>query len=139
VHALKSSAKLIGALKLSESAQKLETAGKEEDLDYIRTNHKSFMQDYTGFDNLLAGCFPQSENAAAKAEDKPMADDYLVQSVYEGIREAAEGMDCDAIDEILAELDEYAVPESEREKMNAIRLKAENFDYDGILQVLGHE
>ncbi|MBR1855071.1 MAG: DegV family EDD domain-containing protein [Lachnospiraceae bacterium] len=136
VHALKSSAKLIGALKLAESAQKLETAGKEQDLDYIRANHKSFMQDYTGFDDLLAGCFSQSENATVEAEDKPMADDYLLQSVYEGIREAAEGMDCGAIDEILAELGEYAVPESEREKMDEIRLKAENFDYDGILQVL---
>ncbi|MBO6015228.1 MAG: response regulator [Lachnospiraceae bacterium] len=47
VHALKSTAKMIGAEKLSEEAKSLETAGKEENYTYIKENHDDTMEMYT--------------------------------------------------------------------------------------------
>lgn len=119
VHALKSSAKLIGAMELSENARLLEMAGKDEDTDYIRANHKAFMKEYLAYKDSLGSLFVKEEES-----DKPVADDYLLQGVYEGLAEAAEAMDCDAMDEIFGEIRDYAIPESDREKFNALREKA---------------
>lgn len=46
VHALKSSAKMIGADFLSESARKAEEAAKNQDMDYIRAHHEEFLTTY---------------------------------------------------------------------------------------------
>ena len=131
VHALKSSAKLIGALLLSEKAQKLENAGKEKDVSYIREHHEAFMQDYGKYTALFA-----PEFGGRSEKEKPVADDALMESVYEGLREAAEAMDCGQLDDILAELEEYGIPESEQERFADISAKAKNYDYEGILQAL---
>lgn len=47
VHALKSTAKMIGAEELSEAAKNLETAGKEQNVAYIKANHQQAMKMYT--------------------------------------------------------------------------------------------
>jgi len=47
VHALKSTSLTIGASKLSEKAKALEMACKEQKLDFVKSNHKQFMDEYT--------------------------------------------------------------------------------------------
>jgi HPt (histidine-containing phosphotransfer) domain-containing protein len=47
VHAVKSSSLTIGAIKVSEDAKALEMACKENNLDYVKQNHKAFMDEYT--------------------------------------------------------------------------------------------
>ena len=56
VHGLKSSARVIGAGKLSEHARELELAGKSGDLDYIRANHEAVMEEYGSFREILRDC-----------------------------------------------------------------------------------
>ncbi len=135
IHALKSSAKLIGATELSEKAQLLENAGKEGDTVYIEANYAPFMKDYAELGEKLAEYF----NGGSEKEEKPLADEYLMESVYEGLQEAAENMDCDMIGEILKELEPYAIPDSEKEKYEAILAKVKSYDYDGILEILGKD
>ncbi len=137
VHALKSSAKLIGAMETAEEAQQLENAGKEGNIEYIKEHHESFMQKYLKYKDVLDPIFAQEKAAENnKDEDKPVADDFLMESVYEGLLDAAENMDCDAIDEILKEVEDYAIPEKEKEKFNALCEMAGAFDYDGIVERL---
>ncbi len=133
VHALKSSAKLIGAMELSEEAQRLEDAGKSSDIDYIREHHEPFLKDYRRYRQILDGIFGGGEE---DAPDKPPADEALLQSLFERLREAAEDMDCDAVEEILRELDGYAVPDSEKKRLQELKERAERFDYDGIVEIL---
>ncbi|MBR2275463.1 MAG: Hpt domain-containing protein, partial [Lachnospiraceae bacterium] len=132
VHALKSSARLIGALSLADDAQLLEDAGKTVNIDFIRENHGPFMEDYKKFEGILAGIFTEEKSK----EDKPLADEYLIQDTYEGLQMAAEAMDCDMIDAILSELEPYAFPREDEERLEKIRECAGNYDYDGILEVL---
>lgn len=54
VHALKSSAKLIGADELSVMAQKLESAGKEGDTDYIEKHHGNLIETYMGLNSVIS-------------------------------------------------------------------------------------
>ncbi|MCR4739972.1 MAG: Hpt domain-containing protein, partial [Lachnospiraceae bacterium] len=143
IHALKSSARLIGATELSDKAQKLENAGKEGDTDYIRDNFEPFMAEYEELGKLLSGVLSddagkeETEDNGESAEEKPVADEYLMESVYEGLRDAADAMDSNTIEEILKELEDYTIPGSEREKYDAVREKAAKYDYYGMLELLG--
>ncbi len=139
VHALKSSAKLIGAEKLWEKALKLEMAGKEGNTGLIRQEHADLMKDYLELaDKLKAavGSTGGDEEKPKETKNKPVADKNLMQSVFEDIRSSAEAMDCDTIGEILKEMEDYSVPEEDRELFDTIRDKAGKFDYDGIIEAL---
>ncbi|MBR3524953.1 MAG: hypothetical protein IKO11_03815, partial [Lachnospiraceae bacterium] len=68
--------------------------------------------------------------------DRPEADSFLMESIYEGLYDAAEAMDCDMVEEILKEIDGYAIPEAEKERFLLLRGKAEALDYEGMLEVL---
>ncbi len=46
VHALKSSARIIGAIKLSDMAKDLEAAGRNGDIAYIREHHDALLRQY---------------------------------------------------------------------------------------------
>ena len=131
IHALKSSAKLVGALGLSKQAELLEKAGKENDIAYIKEHHTNAMEDYLKFQEILSPLY-----AAEEDSDKPVADEYLMEGIYEGLKEAAEEMDCDMVEEILKEIDGYAIPANEKEKFGLVREKADMLDYMGMLEVL---
>ncbi len=107
VHALKSSARIIGAQEFGEEAQLLENAGKAENREYIRAHHEGFIETYRGFKAQLAAVFANEQTAAE--DEKPEADAVLMESVYEEMREAAEEMDCDRLDDIFAEMDDHAL------------------------------
>ncbi|MCR4908705.1 MAG: DegV family EDD domain-containing protein [Lachnospiraceae bacterium] len=133
VHALKSSSKLVGALELSDEAAGLEQAGKDKDTEYIAAHHSSMLQDFLKYRERLSAFFDGDE----KEEDKPMADEYLLQSVYEELQNASASEDGDTIAEILNEIGEYALPEEDAERLDIVREKAESGDYAGIKGMLG--
>lgn len=136
VHALKSSARLIGATSLGDEAQLLENAGKAADVDYINDKHDSIMNVYQGFGDIIAKALFEEEEAI-ESEGKPMADDFLIETVMDGIKESAESLDGESIEEILGEISDYEFPESEAEKLEAVRAKLDQADFEGILEVLG--
>ncbi len=136
VHALKSSAKLIGAMELSEQARLLEMAGKENNTDYIRTHHEELIRDYLVLgDALSAAAFGGADGNDAE-EEKPLADEDLMNSVFEEVRSAAENMDIDTISAILQEMEEYAIPEADKKLYQKIEDAAKAFDYGAILKAL---
>ncbi len=53
VHALKSAAKLIGAMELSEKARLMEEAAKNNDIDYLRDNNYELLSQYRAFKDTL--------------------------------------------------------------------------------------
>ncbi|MCR5675419.1 MAG: response regulator [Lachnospiraceae bacterium] len=131
VHALKSSARIIGAAAFGEEAQALEDAGKREDLAYINGHHDGFMEEYRSFEEPLSAVFPEEENA-----ERPVADPELMDTVYKELHDAADDMDCDRLQAILKEMEEYSVPEQDTERWKAITDAVNNYDYDGVLRNL---
>ena len=69
VHALKSSARLIGALELSAEAESLEAAGKAGETAFIREHHDAMMQHFVGYQESLAPLFDEAEAVAAGMPD----------------------------------------------------------------------
>ena len=131
VHALKSSARIIGAAAFGEEAQQLENAGKNGDTEYIRSHHAGFMGKCRSFQAPLAEVF-----AAAQDEDKPDVDKDLLESAYEEIRAAAEAMNCTLLEEIFAEMDDYRITGSDGDKWKRLKYAAEQFDYEAIIAIL---
>jgi hypothetical protein len=84
----------------------------------------------------MAEIFADDSEENSDDNNSPVADDYLMKSIYEGLKEAADNMDCDAIESMLNELKEYKIPDSEKERFSVICEKAGNFDYDGIKELL---
>ena len=131
VHALKSSAKIIGAKDFGEEAQLLENAGKAGNMDYIRAHHEDFIETYRGFKAQLAEFFAEGQES-----EKPEADMDLMESVYEELRAAAEDMDSDRLEDIFAEMEEYRIPDNEAELYKKLKQAVDQFDYEGVLSLL---
>ncbi len=70
VHALKSTAKMIGALSLSDEALELELAAKEGRRDYIRDNHAVVMAEYEKLtDQILLRYAPPEQSSDGDPDD----------------------------------------------------------------------
>lgn len=130
VHALKSSARIIGAVAFGEEAQLLENAGKAGDLAYIHAHHEAFMAECRSFKQPLAEVF------AAAEEEKPEADPELMEAVLEEIRMAAESMDCDQLESILGEMEGYRIPQAQEDLWQRLVKAAGRYDYEEILSLL---
>ncbi|MCR4989764.1 MAG: response regulator [Lachnospiraceae bacterium] len=111
VHALKSSAKLIGAGDFANDAQLLENAGKEDNTDYIDSHKDDFMKKYLSFKELLEPLF-----GGEKEKKIPEVDDELMGFAFEGIEEALKNEEYDTIDGIFEEMSEYSIPERYKER-----------------------
>ena len=135
VHALKSSAKLVGAMELAEKAEKLEMAGKADDIEYINNNNEELLRDYGEYKVRLSKYF-ESDGLNAPADDRPIADPTLMETLYEALLEGAEAMDIDMIEATFKEIEDYAVPENEKEKFDKLKEYFDSFDYDGMVSIL---
>ena len=134
VHALKSSAKLVGAMDLASKAEKLEMAGKEGNIDYINDNTDELLQDYGEYKVKLAEFLEPDE---PEGEDKrPVADENLMDMLYETLLDGAEQMDIDMIEDAFKEISDYVIPENERERFELVKENFDRFDYDGMISVL---
>ncbi|MBQ7676669.1 MAG: DegV family EDD domain-containing protein, partial [Lachnospiraceae bacterium] len=134
VHALKSSARIIGATALGASAEALEAAGKAGDIDYLTGNHARMIFAYAATEEILRPYFEVQEE---KEEDhRPMADEALLRSAYETIREATGELDIDVIEDALCEIGDYALPKEAEEIFARIKSALDDFDYEGILAVI---
>lgn len=132
VHALKSSARIVGAADLGEEAFAMEMAGKNEDVDYIRANHETLLEHYRAFKEILSDIYEGEDTDPA---DLPEANEDMIANWYARIRTGAEEMDIGTLDGVFAEVKEYLLPEKDREKMKEIRHMAEEFEYDEILGI----
>lgn len=132
VHALKSSARIIGANALGEKAQRLEDAGKNSDTDYIRDNHGELINEYRRLKKPLSAILFGNDMRS----EKPVAGRELLDSVYEEIRVAAEAMDISRLDEIFAKMQGYSIPEEEAERWDKVFHAYDQFDYSDIVSYL---
>lgn len=79
-HSLKSSSKMIGALKLSELAAKMEEAADNGNIDLILTNHDLMMKGYDDIVSAITKIIPVTEDSEGDddvMEFEPSGDDAL--------------------------------------------------------------
>ena len=121
VHAMKSSAALIGIAGLSQKAKELEMAAKDGDLKYLHENTEVFLNDWRSYKEKLSVCIKEEEK-----ED--ILDITVIEELLENLKEAMEFMDIDTADELMKELRNYKFTEDMAEKVESLGAAVVNLD-----------
>ncbi len=136
VHALKSSARLIGALKLSSLAAELEVAGDAGDNDRIDRDTPELLFLYRGFCDKLKGVCDPADVSDGADDGREVIDPARLAEAYGAIREAVTAFDYDTADEILKMIKDYRIPEQDADKYERIRDLVTRLDRDALLEEL---
>ncbi len=131
VHALKSSARLIGATELSQMAAHLEDSGNAEDENEINEKTPELLELYRSYKEKLA-----SINGDANDEDLPEIPGDELKRAFKDIRELLEAYDFDTADGIMNMLSGYRIPDEHRDKYEKVKQLMAAVDRDALLQVL---
>ena len=148
VHALKSSARLIGAAKLSEDAKRLEALGNAARgrdapaADEIRKLTPALLKSYRAYaPRLRPLCSGQDGGAASGGQDgnkeeKPDIDAGMFSSAVAALKKALEASDFAYAGEVLAGLEAYALPPGIGDTFGKIREAVGRGDRDVALALL---
>lgn len=129
VHALKSSSRLVGALKLGDDAEDLEMAGKGGDIDFILAHHDIMMDEYRAIRDGLACEFESGP-------DLPDIPPEVLIDAYAGLSEFADAMDYELSTMVLDSVMEYRLPMEDEERFGKIKMCLSGMDWDGIKELL---
>ena len=132
VHALKSSARVIGANELSERAKRLEDAGNAGYVDEIKKFTDGLLELYISFADKLSPLIKVEDND----EDKPPIDADQLAEAYEAMREVAQTFDYDSMQFVIQELEEYKLPPDDAKKFSEIKIAASKPDWETVLKLL---
>ncbi len=134
VHALKSSARIIGASELSALAQELENAGNSGDMEFIDANTGRLLEMHRGYKEKLARLAPQAD----AGEREPIPQEEL-DDAYSALKEVIPQMDYDAVEMIVGQLKEYRLPEGDAERIAELERMLRTFDWDGMEELINKE
>ena len=134
VHALKSTARIIGAKELSERAKRLEHAGNAGDIASIKADTPALLQLYRSYGEAFAPFCPKDA-----ASDLPMISSEDLQEAYETLREVAVSFDYESLMFVMESLAGYTLPESEAERYEELKSAAKKPDWEKIRELLRSE
>ena len=132
VHALKSSARIIGADKLSKLAEELEMAGKSNNIELIKEKHQRLINDYLSFKDSLSKL---SDDPKSNSDLEPISSQDL-NDAYESLRETIEQMDYDSAEMIIEGLESYKLANEDAELVKELKKSLSMFDWDEMERLL---
>ncbi len=149
VHSLKSSARLIGATKLSEGAAYLEECGnfirnREDNEVMLMDNGRDAISEVHGLTPRLLNLLRSYEYRLAAFEDieyevfderETISEEQLLEA-YAGIREFIDAFDFESAESIIKMLEIYKIPDKEQEKYDIIKKMVNNIEREKLLEVL---
>ena len=134
VHALKSTARVIGAEELSERARRLEDAGNNCYYDEITEFTGPLLELYKSFAVHLAPLLPQE----VPEEEKPLISEEELAEAWGAMAEVIESFDYDSLRFMLEDLSGYQLPDSGREKLKQVKEAAAVPDWEKLREILGN-
>ncbi|MBO4901385.1 MAG: response regulator [Lachnospiraceae bacterium] len=136
VHALKTSARIIGAMSLSEAALTMEDAGKKEDMTYIRAHADELLASYRAFKEILSPLHAAEQTEAGSRDPVPETE---LADAYTALREVIPLMDYDSVEMILTQLDNYSLPEKDALIMDKLKKAMKTFDWETMEEIIKEE
>ena len=133
VHALKTSARMIGAKELSEDALTLEMAGKSGNRALIDANISEFLELFRSYKEKLQGYMEEKKRLFAIK--KPITAAELADA-YSALREVCPDMDYEAVEMILEELNTYKLPEEDQKLIQAFQKHFHKLEWDEMQRLL---
>lgn len=136
VHALKSSARLIGAPVLSGLAAELEKAGDAGDRETIDRDTPELLKEYRSYFDKIT---PLLADGSDEADARPLIDSAELADAYAAVREFAEAFDFDSADDVMAMLADYRMPPEEKERYETVARLVKEVDREALLLALGEK
>ncbi len=128
VHGLKSTAKMIGALKLSEMAASLEAASKSLGGADLAKDTEDMLTLYRSLHDKLKDAMKEEKHDAA-AQKK-------IDDAYATLKDYAYAEDYDLVELILGAMENYTMPSADKDRFDRIKKCLLEFDFDGIKSIL---
>ena len=133
VHALKSTAKQIGAYSLSEKAASLEKAGNQKDSVMIHMQTDALLRQYGAYISVLSPyCNPGS---AKKTDTKEISREKLLEYLKR-IKVLSEDLNIDRIESIARKLEDYRISEIETSLLKKLLEATQNYDVTEIEKII---
>lgn len=129
VHALKSSARIIGAAKLSELAKELEAAGDGGQLDFIHEETDHLLSWHRSFKEKLK---PLGGEEEADDSDKPLADRDFLEDAFSSLVEFAAQMDYDLVEMVIDSVNDHRLEPKDKEYFDKVNDAFMALDWNGI-------
>jgi signal transduction histidine kinase/ActR/RegA family two-component response regulator len=148
VHALKSSARLIGAMRLSAMALNLENIGNEY-LNAVKENNTAKsdelladIEEFTpdlltylrSFKELLN--VGEDEESESTAEALPKISHEDLDEMLAAMKEFAQAFDMDNVDAVMETIVTYSIPDDKKSLIEELKKAVRNIDYDLIISLL---
>ena len=132
VHALKSTAKMIGAENLSDLAKDLEMAAKEKDWDFIEKNHKEVLDQYAAavveIGSLLGTVLEEEEFSVTQINSEKLLEELML------LMEKLRAYEIDDAEKIIQKLQYINCANlSGRELIEDIKQDVADFEFDRAL------
>ena len=131
VHALKSSARIIGAMELSKQAAYLEKCGDKEEISEIKEKTPDLLELYRSYkEKLSCVCEKNSD------EKKPEIQLGELEEAFGNIKELLQAYDYDSANELVNMLDGYSIPDEYQEKYMKVKELMAAVDTQQLIEML---
>lgn len=131
VHALKNTARLIGAMELSEEFKELEKLGNDENTELLTAKTPGVLVHYRSYKPILKPYAVSSEN------EKESVDSETVIATLRAMAEAVDAFDLDRVDEAMQLLDTYALPAELHDDLERLRALVADVAMESIIELTG--
>ena len=138
VHALKSTSRIIGAMKLGDFAAKLEKAGDAGDTKMLEEELPKLIAQYR---KLAEELEPLNQKEKLKGDNEGEEELALISAeklkeAYGTLLESCANFDFDRVVLVAQTLEEYRIPEGETNRVKDILKAVDNFDYEKIPEII---
>lgn len=133
VHSLKSTARLIGALELSQKAKALEVAADNKDINYIKQYTPNLLSSYRSYRNYLKAFAP---NIKENNDNKISIDKNKFLELLSALENFINDYDLDNLEKIQKELINYELPLDFSPIYDRISKCIYNVDFEGLFSLL---
>ena len=123
IHAMGTSANLIGASELCQKARRLESAARDIDTEKIISDTMSFLQEWRSYKEKLRICMGNNDK-------KQIEDIEGIKKSLNELKTAMDNLDIDSADEIAKQLGQYQYSEDVRKDMEELFVHVMNLDAD---------
>ena len=130
VHALKSSAAMVGALLLSKVARLLEVASADKDIQKIKSIHPILLEEMEKHKERIKTILPESEDKVV-IENKEE-----ISAYFDMLKTNLEDSDYDTADFICGEIQKYKYPNNIQELVNELVMRIINLEADDAIKTI---
>ncbi|WP_026510444.1 diguanylate cyclase [Butyrivibrio sp. LC3010] len=128
-HGLKSTSRIIGAMRLSTLAAAMERAGDDNNIRFIKSQHKRFMEEYRLYEKVLSDHMYSGK--------KEMISRDKLMDAMSALKEFSRVEDFSLVEMTLDSLKMYELPKDEGAKISEIRNSLLKLDWNHIHSIMG--